>query len=229
MITANVFQRTFFIKSGNSTGTAFSIDVDNRRYLVTASHVCADGENTTEIQIYHEATWKNLPVKVVGMGDPTRLDADIAVLAADTVIGAAHPLPASSEGLIWGQDVYFLGYPYGLHTLANVNGGFPLPLVKRALMSGSVGTEFEVFLLDGHNNPGFSGGPVVFKPSGSQQFSVMGVVSAYRTEEMPVTLNGQPTGLAGAANTGIIIAPSIKRATDMIESNPIGPTIEVSG
>ena len=39
-----------------------------------------------------------------------------------------------------------------------------------------------VLLLDGHNNPGFSGGPVLFKDrlkSGDNKYHLIGVISAY--------------------------------------------------
>jgi hypothetical protein len=98
-------------------------------------------------------------------------------------------------------------------------------------MSGSVGSKRnpEVFLLDGHNNPGFSGGPVVFRRANKigEEFRVMAVVSAFRTEDVEVRFQGQPTGLTSATNTGIVVCPSIKQVTDMIAANPIGPDIAV--
>jgi hypothetical protein len=55
-------------------------------------------------------------------------------------------------------------------------------------MSGSLGDKgsSEFFLLDGHNNPGFSGGPVVFRASNKvdKEFYVMAVVSGFRTENV---------------------------------------------
>jgi hypothetical protein len=51
----------------------------------------------------------------------------------------------------------------------DVNDGYPLPLIKGALMSGSAGYgtgKPETFLLDGHNNPGFSGGLLSFNQQG---------------------------------------------------------------
>lgn len=82
----------------------------------------------------------------------------------------------------------------------------------------------ETYLLDGHNNPGFSGGPVVFHVPGKQklEYKVIGVISAYRQQEGDVYYDGKATGLKHVENAGIIIAPSIKRVIDIINENPIG-------
>jgi len=226
MITSNVFQRTFFIKFGDSTGTAFAIDIDNRQYLVTARHVIEGIGETGSVEVYHCDEWKKVATRTVGMGAAAEIASDIAVLAPAVRMAPPHPLEATSEGLVWGQSTYFLGFPYGLHTVADVTNGYPLPIVKGAIMSGTLAgaKPHEVYLLDGHNNPGFSGGPAVFRPAEKQgaALRVLGVVSAYKTEEVEVTMQGQQTGLASRANTGIVVCPSIKQATDMIEANPIG-------
>ena len=227
MITANVFRRTFFIKFGNSKGTAFAIDIENRQYLITARHVVEGVNDKDKIEIYHEKTWKPISIVVVGMGKAEKLDTDIAVLATDVKLAPSHPLPATADELVFGQRVYFLGFPFGLHTTTKISNGYPIPIVKGALMSGTEednGTRGVVFLLDGHNNPGFSGGPVVFKSAEKHEleFKVLGVVSGFRTENIPITFMGKKTELASKANTGIIVCPSIKQATEMIRANPIG-------
>lgn len=146
-----------------------------------------------------------------------------------TIIALLGTPPATSANLVWGQDVYFLGFPYGLHSSGDVNDGYPLPLVKRALMSGNIGEQPnpEVFLLDGHNNPGFSGGPVVFRPANNpnHEFRVMAVVSAFKTEDVEIKFQNEKTGLTSATNTGIVVCPSIKQVMDMIAANPNGANI----
>jgi len=227
MITANVFRRTFFIRYGDATGTAFTIDQNGQQYLVTAAHVCGGIKDDDAIYISRLDLWEEWPVKIVGMGDREALEADVAVFALPRQISPAFPMPATSKGLMWGQDVFFLGFPYGLCTTNAPNDGYPLAIVKRGLMSGSraEGHGFETFLLDGHNNPGFSGGPVVFRPLNVQEFQVFGIVSGYQTENVDVLFEGKRTGLTSPTNTGIVVCPSIKRATDIIAANPIGPKI----
>lgn len=205
--------------------------------------MCPSIRDGDSIGIFHNGDWKDKKVEVVGLGEKNRVDTGVAVLALENQLSPSFSLPATSAGLVWAQNIYFLGYPYGLHTSVDMNEGYRVALVKGALFSGEV--EFdrqfphkpfspadaegihETFLLDGHNNPGFSGGPVVFRPAQgvNAELCVMGVVSGFRSEDVDVKLQNKPTGLISKANTGIVVCPSIKRATDMIAANPIGAQV----
>lgn len=223
MITSNVYQRVFYLQYMDSTGTCFALDIDMKQYIVTARHVVDGIKDRDKVSIFYKNQWHIGDVRVIGMGSNEDLSNDIAILAVEHRVAPAVPLEATSAGVVYGQDVFFLGFPYGLYTDTEIMRGFPLPLVKKGTMSGSLGQQ-EVFLLDGQNNPGFSGGPVVFTPVGSPklEYRVMGVVSAYRCQEGDVYYKGKPTGLKHAENAGIILAPSIKRVTDLIAKNPVG-------
>jgi hypothetical protein len=81
----------------------------------------------------------------------------------------------------------------------------------------------ELILLDGLNNPGFSGGPVVgpdmFSPfTNVRAQKLIGVISGYRNDNIPLNVNGQSVDNASvAANSGIIIAIPFVRATELIK------------
>ncbi|MGB0071218.1 MAG: hypothetical protein WBQ11_24625 [Isosphaeraceae bacterium] len=155
---------------------------------------------------------------LVGHGPP---DIDVSVLATDRRLTPSElPLEPSSEGIVYGQELFFLGFPYGIIGKYLFRPeGYPLPLVKRATLSLFHG---DVYLLDGHNNPRFSGGPVVFVPPGRRDFKVAGVISGFRAEEEPVLAGGQPTPLVYHYNTGIIVCQRIEHAVALIQANPIG-------
>lgn len=221
MITTNAIQRTFHIRVGDSTGTCFTIDVDDKQYLVTAKHVVPDLVGTSNIEIFHEQQWKNIEVTVVGHCDG---EIDISVLTTNLQISPTHPLEPTSAGMAYGQDVYFLGFPYGMAgEIGPMNRDFPFPFVKKAIVSCMyINNDIQINFLDGHNNPGFSGGPVIFKEHNSRDYNVCSVVSGYRYAEEPVYQNGNPVPLELRANTGIVITYGIKHAVDLIEANPIG-------
>ena len=89
-------------------------------------------------------------------------------------------------------------------------------------------------LLDGHNNPGFSGGPIVYQSTTDRRGSmtVIGVVSGYLQTLEPVYDARKETTLSYGYNTGIVKAYFIDHATDLICENPIGfkmPPTERSG
>jgi S1-C subfamily serine protease len=220
MIPAEIIHRVFYVRSGYGTGTAFAIDVDGRQYLVTAKHVLEPNLTSPTIEIWENGGWVPLPVSVVGHGGP---DIDISVLAANHLLAETRFLmTSSSAGMTYGQDVYFLGFPFGIVGRFLRGPGHPFPLVKRAILSLFIGGE--VFLLDGHNNPGFSGGPVVFRDldSTTRVFKIAAVISGFLATEEPVFHAGQPTPPHYRTNTGIIVCHPIEHATNVIAQNPIG-------
>jgi hypothetical protein len=113
-----------------------------------------------------------------------------------------------------------------VHTKAgpDLNASFPIPLVKKGIVSSFItgNQRLDYLLLDGHNNPGFSGGPVFYSVLGQHDFRVAGVISGYRYEWHPVFSGGQETPLTYQYNTGIIISVGIQVAVDLIKANPIG-------
>lgn len=220
MITANVIHRVFRLQWNGSQGTTFTVDVNNRQYLVTARHVLAEFDTDGVIKVFASGEWVPMPVELVGHAPG---DVDITVLAPNRRLTPTD-LPMKPLGqdarLTYGQDVYFLGYPYGfLGRYIFGPDGYPMPFVKKAVVSLFDGA---VFYLDGHNNPGFSGGPVVFQEAGSQEFKVAAVVSGYQAVSEPVFHGPSDTGLTVSHNTGIIVTHAINGALDLIKRNPIG-------
>ena len=226
MVTSNIIHRTFQIKWQEKFGSCFTIDVDRKQYLCTAKHVL-EGFNTGKIELWHEERWKSLEVEFVGYGSE---GTDICVLSPGIQLSPALPLLPRMDNIVLGQEVYFLGFPYGLRTeMPDLNRFFPLPFVKQATLSAMIlGEKKNILFLDGHNNPGFSGGPVVFKEIGSSnnELYVASIVAGYRSAFEPILdEKGNETPLRYLANTGIIISYSIKHALDAIRENPIGQEI----
>jgi hypothetical protein len=95
------------------------------------------------------------------------------------------------------------------------------PLVKRATLSAIQPEEdVTILYLDGFNNPGFSGGPVVFYPPGSNMLHVAGVISGYRIDPLEVVDEERPDWRAVVeANSGIIVAHGIGHATEAIDAH----------
>jgi len=223
MITSNVIHRVFRIQWGTGQGTAFAIDIDAKQYLVTARHVVSDFPGQAAISVFSNSAWVELPVQLVGHA---KGDVDISVLAPSRLLTPPElALEPMSKGVVYGQDVYFLGFPYDfLGKYVFGQDGWPLPFVKKATVSLFDGA---VFLLDGHNNPGFSGGPVVFVQSAGDPFRVAAVVSGYQAVAQPVYAGHEETALTYDYNTGIIVTHAINGALELIERNPIG--FEIGG
>ena len=80
----------------------------------------------------------------------------------------------------------------------------------------------QALIIDGHNNPGFSGGPVVFTKPGSNDYKVAGVISGYKVQYEPVLLEKEGTGLEYAYNTGLVIAYQLYNGVEHLTQNPTG-------
>lgn len=218
-VTNRILQRTFRIRCGHETGTCFTVDVAKRRYLVTARHIAGAINHSTDIEIAHEGIWKRLSVQLVGHGDG---ETDISVLAPQQLFGGSAPLSLPAP-MTLAEDVYFLGFPFGMSIeMGHLNLNFPLPFVKKAILSAFF-TDKGLVLLDGHNNPGFSGGPVV-DSSGDQ---VIGVISGYRRQRRAVLDSGENEGpYTYDMNTGIIYVWDGRQINQLILNNPIGIVTE---
>lgn len=218
MITSNVIHRVFRIRYGGSACTGFTIEVEGREYLVTAKHGFVSLGGSDEIDVFSNGDWSPYEVNLVGHAPD---DVDITVLAAtQRLTPPGLPMDATQAGLIYGQEVYFLGFPYnflGKFVLGDL--GYPLPFVKKATLSLF---DDKIVFLDGHNNPGFSGGPVVFTEPTKREYKVAAVISGYRAVEEPVYDGDTETGLTYRYNTGIIVAHNVIWALDLIHANPIG-------
>jgi S1-C subfamily serine protease len=235
--TSNVLYRVLRIRTAGSTGSAFTIEVDGKQYLITARHVLKDFKNEGEVELWIEGRWSKVRARAIY---PAKEVVDVAALDLGRPVTVTFPLEPSSGVLTLGQQVYFLGYPYGLGTTMSAPAppGFgELPFLKSGIVSAvdDRDPEASVLYLDGQNNPGFSGGPIVFWHAASRSFRVAGVVRGYRNEALPVlkrTDLDDPEARAyndlyTRSNSGIVIGYDIVHIVEAIRaaSRPATPPV----
>jgi Trypsin-like peptidase domain len=217
-VPAEVWYRVVHVSCGSEFGTGLVLDHEDRQYLVTARHVVESGIKPA---IRQRGTVVSVGLTALTIPDGA---ADVAVFRLDqSIVPPNLPLVAGTKDMVFGQDAYFLGFPYGLTFDL---GGEDFPLVKRCTVSAT-NRSFQgrnVLLLDGWNNPGFSGGPVVFRPLTAEglrePMKVAGIITKYASYSESVIVNGQIVqGAEVPLNSGIIIAEDISRATDAIEAD----------
>jgi hypothetical protein len=241
--TNNVFFRITMVESQFGRGTMFSIDVDGREYWITAKHIITGAEHPpygsvdtmrpVSLKVLdpsaNEEHWLTIMFSVVDAGK----DIDVVALAAPKIL-LRNPLPNASvemKGVTLGGDCEFLGFPFGGGWRATFeNGqGYWLPYVKHCTISSIPGNS--VLILDGINNHGFSGGPVLYQTGANQQ--IVGVISGYVQEPADVIPSAQriqrprktkPNRPAHVnLNSGFIIAYFVTPAIEAIRKNPVGP------
>ena len=233
-----MLQRVFMIEYKNERGTTFSIDVEGREYWVTARHILTG----TKSRPYGNYPDKTVEVKLLNPGGdgeqwlPQKFsvlqpaaDVDVAVLVpAANILTDVHPSPPpTSDGLLFGGNCEFLGFAYGGGWRAKFQGGsYWFPYIKRCGVSG-MDSQSQMWILDGINNAGFSGGPVILGTG--NDLKIVAVISGYVQEPTDV-IRGDGKAEADAAakgkvnlNSGFILAYDISHAVDLIKKNPTGP------
>lgn len=209
--TATIYTRVFQVLIGDNTATCFTIEHGGTQYLLTAGHV-VQGVDLDDFRIVQNGVPTNPSVSLVGVSDePT----DLAVLRPAADVAQRLPLSIGVKGLAHGQDVLFLGYPYGRQG-ATAPGLANVPFVKKGIVSNIVTLDGETTIyLDALNNPGFSGGPVVaLNQSGSIQ--VVAVVSGYVPEFHPVKKGKGSYHF----NSGLVVSYPIDFAVRLIDETP---------
>ncbi len=224
MVPSNVLTRVFALRIASQQASGFTIEVDGRQYLITARHAVPASSPTKTLEVFRNDSWVQLPFRAISV-EPQ--DVDIAVLALDRQLSALLPIQLGIKDTFLSQGVYFVGFPYGL--LINdhaVNGGFPIPLVKHGIVAAlHTVRKGDPFLVDGINNFGFSGGPVVRDDRGNIP-TIVGVVSGYRAAQESVYRQGSKTDLTVQVNTGLLVAFPIDYAIEAIKKEPVGHRIE---
>lgn len=226
MVTSEIIQQVFSIRSEFGSGTAFTVRVDNRQYLVTARHVL-DGDaaapipQESSLEVHRAGKWWALPFKLVCI---TKDPSDIAVVALPQALVNFPEVELGTRGLIYGQEVYFLGFPYGWQgDVGAFNNDFPLPYVKRAIVSMLDRPSVPMLVLDGINNAGFSGGPVTFRNQAGK-WQIAAVVSGYNSvrESVFEANTDRPADYTVDQNTGLIDATPLESVLTSIRANAIG-------
>lgn len=223
MVQSEIVNRVFCIHSSGLSGTCFTMEQDGTQYLITAKHLFEKIGYPDHAVIQILLTGKVFQDIEVDIRYHSQ-NYDVAVMKTSPyrTISQFFGNNYSTAGMIIGQDAFFLGFPYDYdNVLKNLPGlDRPIPFVKKVCVSG-LGPN-KVLFLDGHNNPGFSGGPVCFKkmPPQTEAMSIAGVISSYRFSQEPVyDLKGNDTGFYVKSNTGIIYAYDISVAIEIIKTS----------
>jgi hypothetical protein len=219
-------------KATYHTGTAFFVTEDDVPYLITAKHmfenvgVLDGGPFTLWVRV--AGNWLPLDI-AVHFSDDVNVDMAVATISGARPKGVkGFVFCGEDDKLSLGDEGLFLGYPFSMDDNPNdFNGSIPapytgrvVPFVKRATLSGLIHVDpgaTIMLVLDGINNHGFSGGPLIFS-SKSSRVCVAGVVVSYRTALAPVLdQNNQATPQSAEENSGIFYAVPTLYADEIIE------------
>ena len=216
MINKDIIQSVYRIRYKTELGTCFQSSISEKQYLVTAKHIFSDKNHSDSIyfEIFHDNIWNSFKGKLLthvnGNIDIAVIELNVATFYRTTNIEIAK-----SEETFASQDCFFLGFPYNLYSdVSKNNDSFPVPFIKKAIFSLFTGNESseKIYYLDGHNNPGFSGGPVVSNIISENKFKICSIISAYLVQSNKL----EKTTLIYGENSGIIVSYSALYITEII-------------
>lgn len=220
-----VFERVLHIKYNQSTGSSFAIEKDGRTLILTAKHIFPNIKENDSItlEVLQNKSWKSIK-GIVHIHSNQNLDALVIDLGYSFFKNKQYEDFINVDGnALFGDDCFFFGYPLSLHTemQPTENDGYPVPLIKKAILSGQMEINgLKSPFLDGNNTPGFSGGPIFIKSyekgTGKSNWSLLGLISGY----YPQTNNIQtPQGIRSYhENSGIISVSDIIYIKEIIKS-----------
>jgi|SRR5690554_339271 len=177
--TTKIYKSTFKLFYKKETGSSFVINFDKRQFLVSAKHIfkdCISGQKV-DLTIINEHN-AEISIKSKIYFHKNEL-IDIAIIPIDLICNDTLEIKDPNSAAI-GQECLFLGFPlYDFLKTEHDIGSFAL--VKKAILSGRVKLDNGVYalVLDGHNNPGFSGGPIITHNDLIENTYIVGVISGY--------------------------------------------------
>lgn len=211
LLGSDILQRVFMVSNEDVFGSAFGIGYQNHDYIITARHIFKNKPNgsTFVLNAMHNGAFEALSEVTIYYHTDTAVDIAVLAMPTKNVMGNNLEL---AEDYILSEQCFFIGFPFGMKMDAiEKTGGFPVPFAKKAIVAGMGGYESgkSIVYLDGHNNEGFSGGPIVrivVNGNGQKKTQIFGVVQGY--------INGKEKDF----NSGIIVGWGSKHIIEIINS-----------
>lgn len=227
----SLVQNVFRVHDGQrDTGTAFQIEVERTCYWVTAAHFaeklarnlyiwCQNEKKPPSCQLDNwcderEEVWIQRKALLTGSGEQDGPDVAFLELLPSTI--AVEPFKFSSTAPMVGQEALFLGFPLGLALPPEPGKRYPVPLMKRGIISGFNPYSHRI-LIDGITVPGHSGGPVVVIEQ--EALRIIGVVGGSLTEAIDASATRSLNSQLAGHNPGIAWATDLQWAIDTLSQD----------
>lgn len=177
-LTGREIHSAFRVRTANGAGTAFLHHTSAGCTFLSAAHVLCGTHAGDNVHLQHDEGWVSIRISQIEFATNNY---DVCAFSSEEFEISSLLEPYATPLVALGDRVLFLGFPHDL--VNNYPGsGFPTALVRSAHFSGVITHQSrDIVILDGFNNPGYSGGPIYStQPSG--QISLFGIVSGYRIE-----------------------------------------------
>lgn len=204
----------FSVRTQNGQGTCF-YHVDGNDYaFISAAHLfigVAVGD--TVFLATNDAETAHQVLEIAASPEGPDVDVCAFTLSDPPALECSVQTDPNSQ-ISYGEELRFIGYPHGLNVGAIAGNDRPFGLIRSAVFSGVISKNgAKVWILDGFNNPGYSGAPVFRKmPNGRLAWAA--VISGFRFERPEFGRvfgrdeegNETPTDYFVKGNSGMIMA-----------------------
>lgn len=225
--TADVLTNTFLMITDTLSGTCFLVVQNDTEYIITAKHLFRRGIKNGDSVFFNILRAKKFGETKIEVHEPfygkvyvhNNPNVDIAIIKIPNKLSSIKPYEFSISGSILGQDCYFFGFPYYEEKFTTTNRGEAdrFAFVKKAIISAFYkDKDVDIDLLDGQNNPGFSGGPVIFYDYETKKNKILGVISGYYPQTNKAEISPS-VFLNYVENSGIVFCYPSNYISDIIK------------
>lgn len=221
LISPDHLSRVFHLHTNKGSGTCFFHECSKGHFFVTAAHLVSNVKPGELLYFGKGNDRIGFPVLSINLHPDGY---DVAAFSLNVELGASKPIDLETPYYLPGQVVKFAGFPHGLMGQFPTYHGFSCPLVRGAFISGSLQIAGrETLLLDGFNNPGYSGSPIWVSGENGQP-SLIGMIFGFRYEQTALgrvyrtELDGSITPIENMhvnQNSGLIYCAHLKSIGDV--------------
>lgn len=228
-------QRCFQICFNSNYATTFLHSSDGKIVFVTVAHAVEGAQSGDNFLLRQDQGWATFEVKHIEVDNVN----DIAIYTLrDFIVSNLWQEPEVM--MMLAHPLVYLGFPHRLHSDYPAQNEFVTPLAKTAHFSGNTKINgASLMILDGLNNPGFSGSPVFHKQykNDKPEVGLVGMIHGFRYEQEEygrVFRRAGPDGkeitpekeLFVRLNSGIILASHRKHIEDMFCRIDVGLDVQ---
>jgi hypothetical protein len=215
LVTSNIVSRVLRVKYRYGPASALYFDVHGHQFILTAHHAFEGLQPGDKIEVRFRKDWVPISVRDV---EPDDSNFDICAIMPMTKWGAGLTEEMTTNSILVGEEVAFVGYPLDLETYSSDGElGWPMGLVKSGIFSGSVPRKSDGryrYFFDAFNNRGFSGGPILVQQN--KTLKVAALVSEYWNDRTLPIMRRDPSGVETSTdyfivpNSGFMVGVPIK-------------------
>lgn len=169
--------KSFRVRTARGFGTAFLYRNTKGTAFLSAGHNLDGCQIGEKIFIQHQAGWREKTITDI----KTAPNMDACAFCIDQFFIDSDLKTPAQLSVTLGDELRFLGFPHDLEN-THPGVGFTTPLMRGAIFSGVINVPGGTLsILDGFNNPGYSGAPI-YAAAGPRMATLFGLVSGYKFE-----------------------------------------------